>query len=279
MNNNHKITRLIWIITFLLALGLSSCARETSPYPKAWIDYPHEGDVIPSGTSVTVYSHGFAREGVAEIVLSVNGEAYRRDVPAGAGDDFLSMRQDWIPVEAGIYTLQAQVYDTQGQISNPARVTVKVVGTEPTPVGTVTPVGTGTPVATATSPLPTSPPPTSPPPTSPPPTEPSADTTPPPVPSPAVPANGLALSCRSSQTLAWLPVSDPSGIAGYYVKLELEITQGQWQSAGGYGPVTGKQVDVNVICGGIYRWMVRAQDGAGNFSGWTAPSHFSINLD
>jgi hypothetical protein len=275
MNNNSKISRFILIIGFLLALGLSSCARETSPYPQAWIDYPHEGDVIPSGTYVTVHSHGFAREGVAEIVLSVNGEAYRYDVPAGAGDDFLSMRQDWIPVEAGIYTLQVQVYDTQGQISNPAMVTVKVKGTEPTPVETdSTPVGTVTPVATATSP-----PSTSPPPTSPPPTEPPADTTPPPVPSPAVPANGLALSCRSSQTLAWLPVTDPSGIAGYYVKLELEIKQGQWQSAGGYGPVTGKQVDVNVQCGGVYRWMVRAQDGAGNYSGWSAPSHFSINLD
>jgi hypothetical protein len=38
-------------------------------------------------------------------------------------------------------------------------------------------------------------------------------------------------------------------------------------------------VDVNVQCGGVYRWMVRAQDGAGNYSGWSAPSHFSINLD
>ena len=116
-----------------------------------------------------------------------------------------------------------------------------------------------------------------PPPVEPPPS--TEDTTPPPVPSPAVPANGLELSCRSTQTLAWLPVSDPSGISGYYVKLEIQVKPGQWKSAGGYGPISDKQVSINVQCGGIYRWMVRAQDGAGNFSNWSAPSTFSINLD
>jgi hypothetical protein len=102
---------------------------------------------------------------------------------------------------------------------------------------------------------------------------------PPPAPTPAVPADGLALSCRFSQTLAWLPVDDPDGISGYYVKLDKEVTSGNWQSAGGYGPISGKQVDVTVDCGIRYRWMVRAQDGAGNYSNWSAPSHFSINLN
>ena len=108
---------------------------------------------------------------------------------------------------------------------------------------------------------------------------PPADTTSPPAPSPAVPANGLVLSCRATQTLAWLPVSDPSGISGYYVKLEIETKPGVWEAVAGYGPITGKQVDVNVQCGGIYRWMVRAQDGAGNYSNWSAFSTFSVTLD
>jgi len=104
------------------------------------------------------------------------------------------------------------------------------------------------------------------------------DTTPPPAPSPSVPADGLTLSCRSSQTLVWVPVSDPSGISGYYVKLEIQVTPGNWQSVGGWGPVTGKQVDVSVQCGGYYRWTVRAQDGAGNYSDWSKWSHFSVVL-
>ena len=85
------------------------------------------------------------------------------------------------------------------------------------------------------------------------------------------------LTCRSTQTLAWLPVSG-SGIS-YYVKLEMEVKPGQWKSAGGYGPINDKQVTVNVQCGGIYRWMVRAQDSAGNYSDWSAPSAFSVTLN
>ncbi len=105
------------------------------------------------------------------------------------------------------------------------------------------------------------------------------DKTPPPVPSPRVPANGLAIACKSSQTLAWLPVSDPSGIAGYYVKLERQITANNWQSVRGWGPVTDKQVTASVQCGVKYRWAVRAQDGAGNYSDWSAWSSFAINLN
>jgi hypothetical protein len=105
------------------------------------------------------------------------------------------------------------------------------------------------------------------------------DTTPPPPPTPYVPADGLPIPCVSSQTLAWIPVSDPSGIAGYYVKLQRRASPAQkWQSAGEWGPVIGKQVDVSVECGYYYRWAVRAQDGAGNYSDWSGWSHFSVTL-
>ena len=105
------------------------------------------------------------------------------------------------------------------------------------------------------------------------------DTTPPPAPTPAVPADGLTLSCRATQTLAWLPVDDPSGISGYEVQLEYEVTPGKWQIVSNYGPVSNKQVDVNVDCGIRYRWRVRARDRAGNYSPWSAYATFNINLD
>jgi len=107
--------------------------------------------------------------------------------------------------------------------------------------------------------------------------EPDQDTKPPPVPSPDEPANGSSLSCRSNQTLTWLPVSDDSGIEGYYVKIEKENNSGKWQSAGGFGPIGGNQVSVNVECGFSYRWIVRAEDRAGNVSNWSAPSEFQID--
>lgn len=105
------------------------------------------------------------------------------------------------------------------------------------------------------------------------------DSAAPPVPAPAVPSNGETLACHSTQTLAWSPVTDDSQPVQYYVKLEISIKKGQWRSAGGYGPITGAQVDVNVQCGGVYRWTVRAQDGAGNASNWSSPSVFSIEMD
>ena len=331
-------------ILTVLILGTASCAQKPESYPTAWIDYPPDGASFPLGAPITIISHVFAREGVAEVVLSVNGEAYRRDIPAEAGTDFISMQQEWVPLETGIYTLSVLGYDRQGLAGNPATISVEVVeeaqevlpepaSTEPAITEPPSPSsasiafysdppeieagscatiywkvenakqvvlgGIDQPFSgsyetclcknerytlkvilldgteekrtvdiTVTGSCAAEPPP-----------PPAEDTTPPPVPSPNSPSSGQELSCRSSQSLAWTPVSDGSGIAGYYVKLEIQVKKGEWQSAGGYGPVTGKQVTANVQCGGIYRWMVRAQDKAGNFSDWSAPATFSITLN
>lgn len=335
----------------ILATGTGSCTQQLENSPNIWIDSPVDGAPIPSGTTVTVASHAYARQGIAEVVLSINGEAYRRDVPQSPGQTYVQLNQDWQPPADGTYAIQVQAYDSTGQTSNIASITVRVgeaqIDVTPVPVtGEETLSITPTTTTTATMPqgaviqfwadpvqiaagacttirwhvenasrvifggidqdfdgsyqdclcestrytltvvqldgteikqrvditvtgvceTPTSPPP-------------AQDTISPPAPSPAVPANGLALSCRSNQNLAWQPVSDPSGISAYYVKLEMQVTQNNWQSAGGYGPLTDKQVDVSVQCGVQYRWMVRAQDGAGNTSDWSAPSYFSININ
>ena len=276
-----KKTRIYHLFLILIFLGTASCAQSTESTPNAWIDYPQDGDVFASGETVTIISHLFAKGGVAEVVLSINGEAYRRDIPVDAGQEFVSSTQDWVTGEAGIYSIQVQAYDQQGQVGNPAVISIEVLGNlipeVPTAVITPTYVPTGIPTNTPTftphPPTPTLVPPTYIP------TTPPADMIPPPAPTPVVPANGLALTCRSTQTLAWMPVNDSSGIDGYYVKLEKEISAGNWQSAGGYGPLNDKQVDVPVVCGIRYRWMVRAQDGAGNYSGWSAPSIFSVALN
>jgi hypothetical protein len=104
------------------------------------------------------------------------------------------------------------------------------------------------------------------------------DTTPPPAPSPQVPQDGLAIDCTSSQTLAWLPVDDDSGI-DYYV-VEVQSNNGSSWTAVSGSPfiVYDKTTSVDVQCGGIYRWRVRAVDGADNEGDWSAWSNFSIIL-
>lgn len=101
----------------------------------------------------------------------------------------------------------------------------------------------------------------------------------PPVPEPVVPADGLGLSCRSTQNLAWLPVQDESGIAGYDLKLERELSAGNWEAVRIWNGIQDKQQAVGVDCGLRYRWAVRAEDRAGNLSAWSSYAVFSVELD
>jgi hypothetical protein len=103
------------------------------------------------------------------------------------------------------------------------------------------------------------------------------DLTPPPVPSPAYPTGGQAIACMSQVFLAWNPVSDESGIAGHQVQME----QGP-----SYSPVPGSpwntgdgnKHQVDIECGGYYRWRVRAQDGEGNWSDFSSWTYFEVIL-
>ena len=108
-----------------------------------------------------------------------------------------------------------------------------------------------------------------------------SDTTPPPVPSQAVPSDGQAIACKSSQTLVWLPVTDPSGIEEYQVQAQRSSDQTNWETASG-SPVNGisdKKTTIPVECGWYYRWKVRAIDGKGNVGSWSGWSRFSITLN
>jgi hypothetical protein len=363
VTKQHRMFLSALIVTITFIGGLASCS-EGETGPRAWIDYPVDGSEIPVETSVMVISHVYAKEGVARILLTVNGTAYREDPPADPGEPFSDAAQEWFPLEAGNYVLQVAAYDAEGNASNPATVRVRVVGE-----GTPTLVPSPSLVATLPSPTPTlatrtlteTPVTVTPPPTPTPTNTPTfitvtpmaanvsfwsdsdgitvgecttlrwsvqnatavyldgasvaadgtddvcpavtttynlyaesaggdvsravtinvaaaADTIPPPIPVPAVPALGLELSCRSSQTLAWLPVDDPSGIAGYDVQLERQVTPGNWELAQGWSAVAGKQVEASVDCGIFYRWRVRAQDEAGNYSAWSVWSLFSVSL-
>jgi hypothetical protein len=353
---------LLLVLALLMAASVS--CTETESGPRAWIDFPRDGSSVPVGSPISIVSHAYAREGVAEILLSVDGVAYRRDPPESPGATLTEVTQEWTPGEAGVYTLQVTTYDTTGAASTPDSIAIRVAGAAAaaptdTPVPTTVPTGvptavptavptsvptavpTGTPVPSTSTPVATDTP------------VPAAevsfwveddsitsgectvlhwdvenatavfvddvsvarhgtqticpaatttynlrveapagnvnrsvvvtvsaavDTTPPPVPAPTVPADELVLSCRSTQDLVWVPVTDDSGISGYYVKLEYQATAGVWDTVRGWGPVTDKQVEAEVDCGIIYRWAVRAQDGAGNYSAWSEWFTFSIDL-
>jgi hypothetical protein len=109
---------------------------------------------------------------------------------------------------------------------------------------------------------------------------PAADSTGPAAPEPVVPGDGLTLSCRAAQNLAWLPASDPSGIAEYRMQVQTHAGDNAWHDVDGsvFTGITDKQTSVGVSCGWYYRWRVRALDGAGNLGNWSGWSEFAITL-
>jgi hypothetical protein len=106
------------------------------------------------------------------------------------------------------------------------------------------------------------------------------DVTAPPAPTPVVPANGLTVTCSATQTLSWLPVTDPSGIAEYQVEVQRSTNKVIWTYLVG-SPFTGlndKKVTVPTECNYYYRWRVRAIDGAGNPGAWSGWFTFSMPI-
>lgn len=146
------LRRLLLILTFFALMGGTlSCAGQPGDRCRVWIDVPRDGVQVTLGTAIFVTSHTYAREGVAEMMLSVNGEPYRREPPVQLGAPFTQITQQWLPEEPGDYLLQVTAYDTKGEVSNPATVWVRVVG-EATPVATETPTPTLILTLTPTSP-------------------------------------------------------------------------------------------------------------------------------
>lgn len=99
-----------------------------------------------------------------------------------------------------------------------------------------------------------------------------ADKSAPPAPDLVAPAHLSELDCLSNESIdvlfKWTPVSDPSGIAGYEIKSLLSLP-GVSEFPARSTPGTQPQVTINLRCGGLYDWSVRAIDGAGNAGEWS----------
>jgi hypothetical protein len=105
------------------------------------------------------------------------------------------------------------------------------------------------------------------------------DITAPPVPPISSPTGGAALGC-DTVTLDWNAVSDPSGIAEYRVQVEQESTPGNWDEVpdSPWNGLSETELELDLGCGGVYRWRVRAVDGVGNESDFSAWAEFGIDL-
>lgn len=205
MNARRVLSRAILPLGVLaLMAGILSCAPvETGP--RAWIDWPRDGFETNVGTTVTVISHAWARDGVAEVQLAVNMEPYRLGAPAEPGGEFVEISIEWMATEPGVYLLSVTAFDMTGEGSNRASVTVTVLGEEPSLVLTPTEVGTTVP-PTGTPPRPTGtplPPTATPPPPAGTPRPPTATPPPPPPTIVSFQANPASVVAGQCSTLSW----------------------------------------------------------------------------
>jgi len=157
MRSQHLPSMRVCLTLVLLSVLAAGCAAQPTGGPRAWIDVPIDGARVPAGIEIQVQSHAYARAGVAEVLLSINGVPYRRDPPVEPGAALTSLSQAWMPEGPGDYTLQVVAYDGEGGASAPDDVLVTVLGVTPTPEFTATPETSPTAVRVLT-PVPTIPP-------------------------------------------------------------------------------------------------------------------------
>lgn len=280
--DSSRIQKIRKLTLVLITVVLLAACTPTRPGPRAWIDSPFDGAVLPAGETIAVTGHTSSLEGTQRVFLVVDGRPEMNMAPEDTSADFIRVDFPWTPPENGDYTLQLRMTDGAEEtgVSEVVRVRVGSVALAVEPAVEEPPVEEpAEPTSTENPPTEQPPTPTSTvyvPPTD---TPEPQDTTPPPVPTPMVPADGLVFGCGSTQNLVWLPVEDESGLNGYYVRLEREISPGSWERINNYGPINDKQYEVPIDCGVTFRWSVRAEDNAGNKSDWSAWSTFGVELD
>jgi len=139
-----------------LVVGLAAACSGGPASPRVRIDVPTTGARIEPGQEVKVLSHAYAPQGVAEALLTVNGDPYRRDPAQAPGQAFSRVSQVWVSDQPGEYALQVIAYDVAGSASPPAVVWVTVLSPVTPAASTVSsPTATATQVPTPTTATPT----------------------------------------------------------------------------------------------------------------------------
>jgi hypothetical protein len=153
------------LVTLLLlcAFFLSACetpdtatppTSESTPVaisqtPRAWIDSPLNGAILPLG-EVEIVWHAASLAGISQAELSVNGAVVRTDPNPTAGQTLNLVRQVWLPSVGGTYQVSVRAQNTAGEWSAPASISIKILDATPTPTATftATPTATDTPSPT-----------------------------------------------------------------------------------------------------------------------------------
>jgi hypothetical protein len=138
----QKFTTLILLLAFLAACGGSGEDR----VPTVRILSPLDPHTVAVGENLMIESRARDDKGVSQMELRVN-EFQVGFVEVPEGEKSFLVHQTWRPSEPGVYSVVVVAYDTQEQMSEPARLTVNV---EPGPTPPPSPDSMPTPSPEAT---------------------------------------------------------------------------------------------------------------------------------
>jgi hypothetical protein len=120
--------------------------------PYTWFDKPLDGFTIPQNPYEIVF-HGSAHDGITAVELYINDALMTHLDDPAPGQTLVTVKYQWTPPRLGRYVLRAQTMNPAKQWSDPALVTVNVIGSTtqtPNQVVTTTVTPTFTPTSTPT---------------------------------------------------------------------------------------------------------------------------------
>ena len=114
------------LIGLFICVGLVFGAYLTWRYfqvgekPRVTILSPENPVILESGEGIAIGVHAEAEAGISRVVLLVDGEAYSEE--SASGENTLTLALPWYATSLGRHTLEALVYDSVNQVSEPASV-------------------------------------------------------------------------------------------------------------------------------------------------------------
>ena len=293
MRSRRLLSRLALVASALIMLsGCESPEQQMAlGGTRAWIDVPRDHSVL-SLKPHEVMAHASDAAGLRQVELVVNGASIGAMTCEDFAQPLVTCRAMWNPLAPGDYRLEARATNPSGSVGTSTPVYVSIgEGSPPAVTISLTPLATAAPTSTATfkpTRVPTKTPtrtllppvPTKRPTSTSTPGLPPSDKDGPPAPAIVGPKSGVILACSTSVVLDWKAPSDPSGIANYRARLQVNSGTG-WADVRVWDPVTASQVGANseTTCGGFYRWRVLARDGAGNEGAVSSWAEFSLSMD
>ena len=168
MNGSRRVSVVLAGILLVSAMVLAACGPTASQVveggPRAWVGGPPDGSEVPIG-EVSVMCHAFARGGVSQVELYVNGAFANRAANPDPGNEYFTANLTFETTGPGSYVVHCRTYDGAGGMVQSDPVTVRVTGEEPTPTTGEEEIPTATPTSTEVPPTEVPPTPTVPPPT------------------------------------------------------------------------------------------------------------------